>query len=344
MIDQTLRHHIFLQRYSVQEMKKLRPALKRLATSIKRQLREGRGALTQDNQQRLVSLLDDITATINENAMPIVDAINAIARPLAINELEFYETALAQQSTVLPVGLPANAAQIVVSNAGMVLVSGQTTTTETIDSILRTFQASVATSVRRAILEDGMLKGESPQKIISNVAAIAETQTRRNAEAVVRTVVNAVSSEAQQQVAEANADLLQGMKWLSTLDGRTSPVCRARDGRIYPMGDPTRPPAHYRCRSVMIMVLKPEYQVKGFERTRSAAGERAGYVSEKVLYPDWLRDQPVKVQREILGEARYKLFSKGGLTLDSFVDERGVSYTLEQLRATNQLAFERAGI
>lgn len=341
MIDQTLRHHIFLQRYSAQEMKKLRPALKRLATSIKRQLRDGRGALTQDNQQRLVSLLDDITATINENTAPIVDAVNVIARPLAINELEFYETALAQQSTVLPVGLPANAAQIVASNAGMVLVSGQTTTTETIDSILRTFQASVATSVRRAILEDGILKGESPQKIISNVAAIAETQTRRNAEAVVRTAVNAVSSEAQQQVAEANADLLQGMKWLSTLDGRTSPVCRARDGRIYPIGDPTRPPAHYRCRSVMVMILKPEYRVAGFERTRSSPD---GYVSEKVTYQSWLRRQPVDVQREILGDARYKLFSKGGLTLDSFVDERGVSYTLEQLRATNQLAFEKAGI
>lgn len=50
------------------------------------------------------------------------------------------------------------------------------------------------------------------------------------------------------------------------------------------------------------------------------------------------------MQKDILGEARYKPFSKGGLELDKFVDERGVEYTLDQLRQSNALAFKKAGL
>ena len=341
MIDQTIRHHIFLQRYSSAEIKKLAPPLKRIAAKTKRLMRENAGALDANESQRLQSLLADIDATINAEMQTIGDKIGAIVRPLAENELEFYQSALTQQSTVLPVGLPANSAQIVASNATMRLVSGSVVKTETIDSVIDTLKSSSTTAIRRAILEDGLLAGALPGEIISNVTAIAGQKTRTNAEAVVRTVVNAVSSEAQQQVAQANANLLEGMKWLSTLDGRTSPVCRARDGKIYPVGSPVTPPAHYRCRSVMVMVLKKEYRVAGIEKTRSS---ETGYVSDKTTYQSWLRQQPAPVQRDILGDTRYKLFKKGGIELDKFVDSSGIEYTIDQLRATNALAFMKAGV
>lgn len=344
MIDQTIRHHIFLQRYSSAEIKKLAPALKRIAAKTKRLMRENAAALDANESQRLQSLLADIETTINAEMQTIGEKIGAIVRPLAENELEFYQSALTQQSTVLPVGLPANAAQIVASNATMRLVSGSVVKTETIDSVINTLKSSSTTAIRRAILEDGLLAGALPSEIISNVAAIAGQKTRTNAEAVVRTVVNAVSSEAQQQVAQENANLLEGMKWLSTLDGRTSPVCRDRDGKIYPVGSPVTPPAHYRCRSVMVMVLKKEYRVPGIEKTRSASGVKSGYVSDKTTYQSWLRQQPAPVQRDILGSTRYKLFSKGGLDLGKFVDSSGIEYTIDQLRATNALAFMKAGV
>jgi len=59
--------------------------------------------------------------------------------------------------------------------------------------------------------------------------------SRRNAEAVIRTAITHISSEATQQVALANSDILKGLEWFSVLDGRTSAICRARDGKIYPL-------------------------------------------------------------------------------------------------------------
>jgi len=57
------------------------------------------------------------------------------------------------------------------------------------------------------------------------------------------------------------------MQWTSTLDGRTSAVCRARDGKLIPMAEKNipagralipagaRPPAHPSCRSVLIAIF-----------------------------------------------------------------------------------------
>lgn len=46
---------------------------------------------------------------------------------------------------------------------------------------------------------------------------------------------------------------------------------------------------------------------------------RAG--SSKTTYGEWLARQPAAVQEDVLGPARYKLFSKGELSIDRFVDD-----------------------
>ena len=67
-----------------------------------------------------------------------------------------------------------------------------------------------------------------------------------------------------------NSDIISVLRWTATLDGRTSAICRARDGlfattdgsrlpsqysgsALQPAG--ARPPAHVNCRSIMIAVL-----------------------------------------------------------------------------------------
>lgn len=341
MLDQTIRHSIFLQRYAAAEFRKIKPVLSRLARKLKRELRDNKAALLPSEQARLEVLLRDIEATIREQTRQVNERIGAIVRPLAENEVNFYQEALSQQVTIPIATLPANIPQIIASNASMSLVSGDVVEYVTINSALNTFAGAVSRDVRRAVLEDGILLGKTPKQITDDVFKLVNTRTQQQADAIVRTIANAVSTEAISQVAENNAGLLDGYRWLSVLDGRTTPVCRARDGQVYPIGSPVSPPAHYRCRSVLIMMVKKEYRVPGYERTRSSAD---GYKSESFTYQSWLREQDVEVQKEILGEARYKLFSKGGLALDKFVDERGVEYTLDQLRQSNALAFKKAGL
>lgn len=47
---------------------------------------------------------------------------------------------------------------------------------------------------------------------------------------------------------------------------------------------------------------------------------------------------------DVLGETRAKLFLDGKLELNGFVDHRGGTLTLAELRAREAAAFKRAGV
>lgn len=124
----------------------------------------------------------------------------------------------------------------------------------------------------------GMAQGETTPEIVRRLTGTKAEQytngilsiSRREATAIVRTATNHVSNTARDYVWEANADIVLAKVWTSTLDGRTSAVCRARDGHAVPMNGrvlppellplkppDARPPAHINCRSTMVAILSP---------------------------------------------------------------------------------------
>lgn len=136
------------------------------------------------------------------------------------------------------------------------------------------------TSLERADLERiisavqlGILEGQNIKDIVARVAGTRSlgyqdgilSLSRINLEAIVRTAVNSISNTARETVWEANTDIMEYLIWTSTLDGRTSAICRSRDGQIVVLGDnpipkngillnpqSARPPAHVNCRSIMV--------------------------------------------------------------------------------------------
>lgn len=124
----------------------------------------------------------------------------------------------------------------------------------------------------------GIMNGEDVDTMVRRIIGNRSTNysdgvlstTRQHAQVLVRTAVNHASNSARELVWEANADVVWALRWTSTLDGRTSLICIARDGD-YAMvgGEPmegvpllapqdARPPAHPNCRSLMVAVLSPE--------------------------------------------------------------------------------------
>lgn len=92
-------------------------------------------------------------------------------------------------------------------------------------------------------------------------------------------------------------------------------------------------------------MLKAEYRREIPGSTRPAVGPNGvEQVSSKTTYGEWLARQPAAFQKEVLGPARYELFSKGDLSIDRFVDDNGRQYTLDQLKNLEPHAFELAGI
>ena len=185
----------------------------------------------------------------------------------------------------------------------------------------------------RVQINIGMAEGESIHRITRRVREVTR-QTRRDTDVIVRTAVNHVSNAVKRDVYKANDDIIKGVQWRSTLDGRTSAICRSRDGKTYPIDKHPTPPAHPNCRSVIVPVLK-SFKELGVDLGEIDDGTRAsmnGQVPANLNYNDWLKKQPKEFIESVLGKARTKLFLDGRATMDKFVDYKGKLIPLEELR------------
>ena len=77
---------------------------------------------------------------------------------------------------------------------------------------------------------------------------------------------------------------------------------------------------------------------------RAEMRRMTGRVPAKVNYQMFLEGQSVEFQNDVLGPTRGKLFRKGGLKLDKFVDKKGATIRLDQLADTDAAAFRAAGL
>ena len=189
----------------------------------------------------------------------------------------------------------------------------------------------------RKVVRMGVVEGKTIGKMTTDLRQRTQID-RRGAEAVVRTLVNGVSTSARQAVLSENVSIFEGVQWVSTLDARTTPICQDRDGEVFPVDSGPRPPAHINCRSTIVPLLKDAAALGLPQGTRASFD---GPVSDDVTYAEWIRRQPSDVQEEVLGKKRAQLFREGKLALDRFIDQEGHYYTLDQLRQREKKAWNR---
>lgn len=104
---------------------------------------------------------------------------------------------------------------------------------------------------------------------------------------VVRTSMQHVSSSARQVTWADNSDIVEGYRWVSTLDSRTSEECQELDGQVFALGEGPLPPAHPNCRSTTVAVLNKAFDVLDEGALRAS---RTGYVPWDMKYPEWLEE------------------------------------------------------
>ena len=156
--------------------------------------------------------------------------------------------------------------------------------------------------------------------------------SRRNAKSLILTAHSAVTSQARQAMYDANSDIVQGVYQLSTLDSRTSAICRVRDGLKWdkdkrPIGhnqEFMQPPLHYRCRSVMLPLID--------DMTHSTRASQDGQVPANMTYEQWLRRKSQSEQDEILGKGKAQMWRDGVITFSDMVDQTGREISLQDLK------------
>lgn len=339
--DETTRHAIYVQLYAAHNLDEVAVFIKQAIDVAKSRISEGLSAYgTRRYEQQIRVLQKDLTGIYSEMKGQLQLELGSF-----VEAETKYSIDMLKQVVKPAVQLSTPSPQIVKAAAisdPMSLEARKGVQKISISGALDEFGTKKTAEILSEI-KIGAALGEPTPQIARRLTGLHQLQ-KDQAASLVRTVTNHIASTARSETLKENDDILAGKRRIATLDGRTTPFCRSIDNTVVPLDAPS-PPFHWQCRTSEIPELKPEYkrEIPGSMRP-SVGPDGIRAVSSKTTYGEWLARQPAAFQKEVLGPARYKLFSKGELTLDKFVDSNGVTLTLDELRKRQPLAFERAGI
>lgn len=271
--DAALRHQIDLRRYTAGLNKRIARLLEEadrdLTEKLRARLARFAGRDLDFTGERWKALLADIrgarAAALQEYKDLVRDELGQLAVLEGNAEVELLQSSVAIEVSFMTV----SAEQL------RAIVSSRPFQGKLLSDWFKTLEQADQQRLIQAI-QLGMTIGEPVDDIVRRVVGTRKnnyadgvlSMSRRDAQAIVRTAVNHVSNTARGYVWDANSDVITARIWTSTLDGRTSPVCRARDGHGAPVGDnklpegipalvpkDARPPAHINCRSVMVAYI-----------------------------------------------------------------------------------------
>ena len=408
--DAALRHQVHVRRFASGQANRMLDLLEKADRDIVRLIREElKKVLAQGGDPRDSRNLRRLNTALSEIRRERERVLRAIERDVEVELVEFgkieaeFEVKVLQTSIPIAIDTPRITPRKIKAVVNTQPFAGRA---------LGDWWESLRESDQQRVLDQiriGHIEGQTIPQIIRRVAGTRAGRfkdgvlsvTRRQAEAIVRTGVNGVSNAVREQTWKVLGNAMDGLVWTSTLDGRTSAVCRARDGHVAPVSADqplsddidlprlkpplARPPAHPQCRSVMVGYISTvgligerpfvrdtrnrrrreiDFRAQAKEKAgaewkrlsekqrrdriraeRDAWGEEnIGRIPADTDYDTFLRRQPATFQDDVLGKTRGKLFRKGGLKQDQFVDFNGDALTLDQLRELHPDAFKRAGV
>lgn len=340
VLDAEISHQIGLLRFREGLSNRMLAELEAVEADLRKQLRERLDKIDERGRdlgpgatRRLRFLLASVRETLKRSYKAIGQNLRAELFDLSRYEVDFQtrliqaETPFVELAFAIP---PADALRSIVTSQPM---QGRL-----LRDMLRQAEQG---AVRRAEqnIRIGLIEGESTRDITRRVMGGGGLGlSARGIQALVRTAVTHVTAGAREELFVANPQIVAGVMWVSTLDSRTTAICQRLDNQVFEPGEGPRPPAHIACRSATSPILNNQSEVFG-----DRASE-VGPVPANQSYGQWLRNRPASVQDDILGPTRGKLFRRGGLDVDRFVDFSGRRYTLDELRIREAAAFERAGL
>lgn len=219
------------------------------------------------------------------------------------------------------------------------------------DQTLAAGWSSVSIGERKrleALIRKGIAEGKSITDIALDVRkGNIHNITRAQSRALVITATTSVSAQADHAIYAANEKAISGYQYVAVLDSRTTWICAARDGKIFPVGDTVHlPPAHFNCRSTTVPVFKSWSDLAELENVNQVRKKNIEALNKKQIafydgqtplresYNDWLLRQPKGVQLRHLGDyQKVDLLNTGQLTVDKFSNPEGNSIGINELRA-----------
>lgn len=336
LISAFISHQVWLQRNASHEVNELEPFIQKMRDEVRKQvLQFGDDNRTRQNLEKLLNDLDGVLSGLTSDWQDkLTEDLQALsgyeadwtAKTLTANvNAEFVSPSPEQVWSAArwnPIALNDKPADLF----GMMKGWGDTEVNRLVTGV-----------------KTGFVQGKTTRQIVKEVVGpggLADI-SQRNAATVVRTALNHVSTQARETTYKKNSDIVEKYEWVSTLDSRTSTICRSRDGQKYDIGKGPLPPAHPNCRSTTAPVISSEFDFLDKGAKRAAKGADGGQqVDASTTYYDFLKQQPAWFQDEALGPVRGKIFRNSGISQEEFrvisVDGFGRPLTLNEMAALDK--------
>lgn len=356
IVDDYTKHSVNLMRVEEGFARSARKYLKRLEKELVTQLKLIDPTDIESETykiRRLNKLLEQTRETIKSSYKGFKGEVVTELTKLSSLESDFTVGSLdsALKVETLTTGLTRQAMRDIVRTS---LVQG-TTVSDWMGRLAKNTQTRLQDSLKM-----GMLAGESMGDLVRRIRGRAipgspgkyfggvMATTTREAESFARTAAQTISNITRDNVLKDNRDLLKGRQLLVTLDNRTSTICIGRSGMAWdfegkPLSGtnttisyPGAPPYHWQCRSTLIPLLKSLAELGAKVKNKlpeSTQASMGGQVSGKLTYEDWLKKQPVEIQRDVLGASRYKLWKEKKIkSFRELLDQSGQPLSVAELK------------
>ena len=358
LIQQSSRHSIYTQRFAGHLANLFDPYLERLQKELKVLMVDM--PETTQNMRRINRMLNEYRKAAlviydEYNVDILLDELRPFATSESLWQLDSLDSVI--ESDLIDLKAPA-AVQVWAGVNSTPLVLPDANIVRMLDPFINGWEAGQITKVND-IIRTGFITGRTSQQIVQDIAGkngYLDNQNRQSIKTMVRTATNHVSNLARQKTFEENDDIVIGYEWVSTLDSRTSNLCKNLDGTIFKNKDKNKryPPAHPGCRSTTVPVLDERYRIDDSSATRASVGVTGGkQVNAESTYYGWLKEQGAQGPKgrafvmDVLGKERGRLFLDGGLSATKFkqltTDELFQPIPLDELKKKQslQLAFDR---
>jgi hypothetical protein len=175
--------------------------------------------------------------------------------------------------------------------------------------------------------------------------------SKNDAKKLVRTSVQGISGDVALKTYQENAHILRGVLAVTTLDLRTSDICKARTGALWdietgkPLPEspykkedfPGPTPWHWQCRTFLAPQTKSWEELAGQkgipEPELDARASMDGVIASPGSFDDFLKRKTTADQIESLGPGKYRLWKEGKITTRDLIDQAGNPRTVKELEA-----------
>lgn len=350
LFDQTIRNAVHIERLKTEEINQFAAYLKTIDKELRLALT--RDELSTFSRKRIEKLLKSVEETLRSIFREYYDELAGHLADVGDYQAEFEARSLANAIDQLVETVVPSANQVRTAVFSNPLSIRGTDGGKLLEPFIRDWISSDIKLLVGAIRR-GYFEGQTNSEILKLVRGTRAGKFKdgllnvvnRHASAIVRTAVQHSASTARFETWNQNSDIVDGYRWVSTLDHRTSTICRSLDNKIFRLGKGPRPPVHIACRSTTVAELSSKYDFLKKGRTRAS---KYGPVAADISYYDWLKKQSVAFQDDVLGPSRGKLFRDGGLSVSRFQElQLGRNFrplTLDEIRKREHRAFEKAGI